>query len=97
MSVRDEIRVGWRVKISDFDYGPDGRDDVTVEEVREDGSLILRTRKPWASQGRSFATMHLTWTGDVRMAGRTVYLYRDSFGRQIVTKAFTFFPPPGEW
>jgi hypothetical protein len=73
--LRREIRPGWRVKIIDHDYLNDGRDDVTVETVHPDGSLTLRPRRPWSSQGREFTTMRFTWSGDIVTAGRTVDLY----------------------
>ena len=73
-ALRERVKPGWKVKITDHDYLADSRDDVAVEKVTEDG-LILRPRRPWGSQGRSFGTMHFTWDGDQAVTGNTVDLY----------------------
>lgn len=70
-TLRQEIAEGWKVKITDHDYLNDSRDDVTVESII-DGDLILRAKRPWSSQGRSFPHMSFPWTGDLEVDGRTV-------------------------
>lgn len=95
-ALRAEITVGWTATITDHDYGNDSRDDVTVSAVRED-HLILRPKRPWSSQGRSFPTMTVRWDGDREVSGRTVRLYHTppphtGKSRRLI-KTFTFAPP----
>jgi hypothetical protein len=95
-ALKAEITAGWRVKITDHDYGNGSRDDVTVIEVRAD-RLTLRPKRPWSSQGRSFSTMNFTWWGDKEVTGRTVNLFHTppphtGKSRRLI-KTFTFIPP----
>jgi hypothetical protein len=96
IALKQEITVGWRVKIIDHDYINDSRDDVTVTEVRAD-HLTLRPKRAWSSQGRSFPTMNFTWGGDRVVDGRTVRLYHTPAphtgkSRRLI-KTFVFSPP----
>lgn len=94
--LRSEITEGWKVKIIDHDYGANGRDDVTVTEVTDEG-LTLTAKRPWTSQGRSFRTMDFTWAGDREIDGRTVRLYRTPPAHtgkpRVLIKTFEFAPP----
>lgn len=92
-----DIRPGWTVKIINHDHLSDSRDDVTVHVVQVDGSLILRTGRPWSSQGRKFTNMLFTWSGDRVITGRTVRLYHTppphtGKSRRLI-KTFVFTPP----
>lgn len=91
-----EITTGWTVDITDHDYLADSREGATVERII-DGDLILKARRPWHSQGRSFPHMSFTWTGDLEVDGHTVRLYRTppphtGKSRRLV-KTFRFHPP----
>lgn len=95
--LRNEITPGWTVKITDHDYLNDSRDDVTVHLVESDGSLILRAKRPWSSQGRKFTNMIFEWDGDREVSGRTVRLYHTppphtGKSRRLV-KTYEFAPP----
>ena len=97
-ALRAEIIAGWRVKITDHDHLNDSRDEVTVIEVRYN-RLILRPKRPWSSQGRSFPTMDFLWGGDKEAVGNTVRLYHTppphtGKPRRLI-KTFEFFPPKG--
>lgn len=95
----EEVEVGWRVDIANHDYGDDSRDDVEVTEIQDDG-VILRPKRAWSSQGRSFPTMHLTWD-NLEVTGRTARLYimgtsitsRTTPGVKRLARTFTFRPP----
>jgi len=96
--LRAEVAPGWKVKIVDHDYLNDSRDDVTVE-AGPDGALLLRPKKPWASQGRTFPTMAFTWDGEKEVDGRRVRLFhtpppRTGKARRLI-KTFVFAPPMG--
>jgi hypothetical protein len=99
-ALRNEITAGWKVKITDHWYLSESRDDVTVDQVTDTG-LILRPRRPWASQGRSFTTMFFHWDGDLEIDGRTVTTYRTATsitsrstpGQRQAVKTFAFIPP----
>lgn len=94
-----EVGVGWRVDITDHDYLNDSRKGVKVTAIREDG-VTLRPKRVWASQGRAFSTMHLTWDG-LEVTGRTARLYvmgtsitsRTTPGVRRLAKVFVFEPP----
>lgn len=104
-TLKAEVEVGWKVKITNHDYLDDSRDDVTVAEVH-DGHLILRPKRPWSSQGRQFATMEFAWdeaeegvtgSSDQKVSGRTVRVYHTppphtGKSRRLV-KTFVFSPP----
>lgn len=95
-ALRSEIIAGWRVKIIDFDYINDSRDDVTVIEVRAD-HLILRSKEGWASQERGFPAMTFSWGGDMQVDGRVIRLYHTppphtGKSRRLI-KTFAFAPP----
>lgn len=95
-ALKAEITVGWRVKIIDHDNIADSRDEVTVTEVH-DNHLVLRSKRPWSSQGRSFPTMDFRWIGDEEADGRTVRLYttpppHTGKPRRLI-KTFVFTPP----
>ena len=92
----EQIEEGWKVKIIDHDYLNASRDDVTVTGVR-DGAVILTPKKPWASQGRSYPTVVLTWRGDLEVEGTRVRLYhtpppRTGKPRRLV-RTYVFSPP----
>lgn len=99
-TLRSQITVGWKVKITDHDYLNDSRDDVTVTAVHDDAH-ILTPRRPWSSQGRKFPHMSFTWSGDLEVDGRTVRLYRTATsitsrsypGQRQLVKTFVFTPP----
>lgn len=98
-TLRDEITVGWTVKITDHDYLNNSRDRVTVTTVTDNG-LTLTPKRPWSSQGRRYPTMHFTWddNGDRHeIDGHTVRLYRTppphtGKSRRLI-KTFEFAPP----
>lgn len=100
--LREAVQVGWTVRIIDHGYTADGRDKVAVEEVTANG-LILRPRRPWASQGMKFFTMELSWDGDVEVEGMTLHCYytptgttsRTWAGVRQLSKSFVFTPPKG--
>ena len=96
-TLKAEITAGWRVKITDHDYISDSRDDVTVTEVSEDGSLMLTPKRPWSSQGGTLTFMWFTWSGDKEVTGRKVRLYHTppphtGKSRRLI-KTFIFSPP----
>jgi hypothetical protein len=96
------VQVGWTVRIIDYGYTNDGRDNVAVEKVTAEG-LTLRPRQPWTSQGRRFSTMEFHWGGDVEVEGTTLHRYYTPTGttsrtqarvRQL-SKSFVFTAPKG--
>lgn len=99
-ALRQEITVGWKVKIIDHDYLSDSRDNVTVTSVFPDAH-ILTAQPAWSSQGRSYPNMSFTWTGDLEVDGRTVRFYvtatgttsRSYKGERRLVKTFVFSPP----
>jgi len=91
-----EVQVGWTVDITDHDHLADSREGAAVERII-DGDLILKARRPWNSQGRSFPHMSFTWTGDLEADGHTVRLYHTppphtGKSRRLI-KTFRFHPP----
>lgn len=71
-----EITDGWTVDITDHDYLNDSREGARVE-VKPSG-LVLRPRRPWSSQGRSYPTMQVVLdpARDWEVDGYTLRLYR---------------------
>jgi hypothetical protein len=71
--LRAQIKPGWTVRIIDHETLSEGRDNVKVEEVREDG-LLLRPSRPWSNQGRTFPRLSShgmeTWKWRWRLQGR---------------------------
>lgn len=97
-----QVTTGWTVDITDHFNLSECRDGAAVEV---DGDrLTFRPRKPWASQGRKFPTMSLTWWDadrDIEVNGPEVRVYRTATGttsrsykgqRQLV-KTYRFHPP----
>lgn len=56
------VQVGWKVKITNHQYGSEGRDDCTVVDLLESGWTI-KPRRPWMSQGRYYRTLNLSLEG----------------------------------
>lgn len=95
-ALRAEITAGWTVDIIDHDYLADSREDARVERVTDDG-LIIRPRRPWSSQGRSFPFTSFTWDKDGEADGHTVHLYHTppphtGKSRRLI-KTYRFRPP----
>ena len=96
------ITTEWTVRIIDHGYTNDGRTDVAIEKITEDG-FTLRPKQPWTSQGRKFSTMEFSWDGDLGMEGMTVTLYytptgttsRTRAGVRQAAKSFVFSAPRG--
>lgn len=97
IALKAEVAVGWHVKIIDHDHLNDSRDNVTVSQVTGNG-LLLRPKRPWSSQGRSYPVMNFAWEdGDQEVDGRRVRLYHTPAphtgkSRRLL-KTFVFSPP----
>lgn len=58
------LHVGCKVDITDHQYLSESREGAVMERVDGRGAVI-RPRRPWFSQGRTFPVTHLTWDGDL--------------------------------
>lgn len=97
-----QIQPGWTVDITDHDYLPNSWDGALVESVTDDG-LIICSRRPVTSRGRSSPTLRVTWDDDweVSAPAYTVNRYRvptsvssrSTPGVPRLVKTFRFRPP----
>lgn len=100
-TLRARVTVGWTVDITGHDYINDSRDGALVEQVTDDGSLIIRRKKAVASQGRGFDSLRLDWDGELDADGDTLHLWtiptaitsRSTPGVPRRVKSFRFHPP----
>lgn len=99
MTLIEQVGEGWKVAIFDHDHLSESRDDVTVTAVGSD-HLVLTSKIPWVSQGRSFSSTKFTWDGDKEVDGRRVRLYhtpRANTGKPRRLIQTLIFTPPAGW
>lgn len=102
MNLPEDVAEDWNVVITDHMHSSESRDTVKIEKIDADG-LILRPKRPWSSQGRSFPTMRLDWDG-MEIDGLTARRYtvptgttsRTTAGVRYVSRTYTF-QPPAAW
>lgn len=95
-ALRDKIQVGWTVFVVDHRDFNESRTGV-VTKVEDSGAEIC-VRKPWESQGRTFPTTWVSWTGSDREAKYTIVrVYqtppKGSDKSRVLALTYVFEPP----